>query len=107
MNLKDQISKIAASIKEFWSKLAPKQRLLIKIVAVALVAAAALITLLMYIQKSQYKVLYSGLDSEETTQVYAALQTMEPPVSPQLNAKYWRSWCLRSGTTSCCWPWRS
>lgn len=86
MNLKDQISKIAASIKEFWSKLAPKQRLLIKIVAVALVAAAALITLLMYIQKSQYKVLYSGLDSEETTQVYAALQTMEPPVSPQLNA---------------------
>lgn len=84
--MKDQISKIVSSIKEFWSKLAPRQRLLIKVGAIALVAAAVLITLLMYIQKSKYRVLYSGLDSEETTQVYAALQNFDPPVDPQLNA---------------------
>ena len=74
--MKLDFKEILEKIKEFWGKLADKTKKLIIAGAGALLLVILLITILINVAKGGYQVIFPGMTSEESKQVYATLQEM-------------------------------
>ncbi|MCI9575704.1 MAG: flagellar M-ring protein FliF [Clostridiales bacterium] len=83
-----KMPKPIAKAKESWDK-QPKSKkkgiIIIALSVLAIIVLAIVITAIINASKPGYKVLYSGLDSQETTEVHAALQDLG--VSTEMNNK--------------------
>lgn len=81
--MKFDFKEILGKIKEFWGKLADKTKKLVIAGAGALLVLVLLITVLINVAKGGYRVIFPGMTSDESKQVYATLQEMG--VQPQVN----------------------
>lgn len=79
INFKDIWNKF----KEFWSKLAKKTKTIILAVAGGVLALIIILVIWLNVAASQYQVIFPGMTSAESAEVYAALQEMG--VQPQID----------------------
>lgn len=75
--MNEQLKKITDPIKNFWGKLTKKTKIIIFICLGAAVLLAVVLSLVM--NRTQYAVLYSGLDSDEVKEVTTQLKTLDVP----------------------------
>lgn len=82
--MKEQITKILGSIKEFWQKLTPKIKKMVLIAAAAVLVLAIGLTAFLNLRNMGYRVLYNNMSAAESAEVYATLQDMG--VTPKLSS---------------------
>lgn len=83
--MKEHLNKLIASAKAFWDSRTSTQKKLIGFGGGGAFALIVAVTVFLNFSSNGYKVLYPGLSSQETAEVYATLQELE--VTPQINAK--------------------
>lgn len=81
--MKDKLKGILAKVKEWWGKLSKVMKRTIVIGGVLLIALAVGLTVWMNIGKNKYIVLFPGMSSDESTEVYKYLQSEN--VSTKMN----------------------
>lgn len=84
--MKEQLTKLLTTIKEFWKKQTPKFRKIVKVSGIGIVVLAVVLTVALNVSKSQYKTLFPGMSSEETVQVSAAIKDMEYTVDVKFDS---------------------
>lgn len=75
--MNEQLKKVLDPIKNFWAKLTKKTKVIIFVCLGAAVLLAVVLSLLM--NRTQYTLLYSGLDSGEAQEVSAQLKNLDVP----------------------------
>lgn len=81
--MKEQLLKAWNNIRDFWKKLSKKSKILIGSLTGGVLVLAIAATVFLNVSSGQYKILYPGIDSKESAEVYATLQEMS--VSAQMN----------------------
>ncbi len=81
----EQIKAALSNLKEYWARQEAKRKKYIIIVAAGVVVLAVALTLLLNAYNGGYTVLYEGIDSGESRELYATLQNMSVPA--QINDK--------------------
>lgn len=82
--MKEQLTKILETIKEFWQKLSPKVKKAVLITGAALLVVAIGLTVFLNLRNLGYRVLYNNMSAAESAEVYATLQDMG--VTPKLSS---------------------
>lgn len=72
----DQFKQAINSIKEYWAKLEPKRKNLIKIISGAALALILVATVALNLTKEKFVVLYSNMSQAESREVYSQLRGM-------------------------------
>ncbi|MEM1485252.1 flagellar basal-body MS-ring/collar protein FliF [Oscillospiraceae bacterium PP1C4] len=81
--MKEQLKEAFNNAKEYWNKQSKKKKGILVSLLAGIVCTAIIVTTFLNLSTGGYKVLYPGLSSTETAQVYATLQEMS--VTPQIN----------------------
>lgn len=85
--MKDLIVTSFQKIKEYWGKLAKKSKTILITLLVGIVVVALGATVYLQVAKSGYQVLFPNITTEESREIYAMLQSMDPVVDAQINSK--------------------
>ena len=81
----EQIKAAFSNIKEYWEKQTPKTKKIVMIAAAGILVLAVVLTIALNAYNGGYTVLYEGIDSKESQELYATLQNMNVPA--QINSK--------------------
>lgn len=84
--MNEQLKRIIDPIKNFWGKLTKRTKIIIFSCLGAVVLLAVVMSLLM--NRTQYTVLYSGLDTDETKEVTTELKTLDVPFKNESGTIY-------------------
>ncbi|MEA5010166.1 MAG: flagellar basal-body MS-ring/collar protein FliF [Angelakisella sp.] len=82
--MKEQIKQTTDNVKQFWQDQPKKNKIIFGSVAGGVLLLALVVTAFLNLKNVGYKVLYPGISSKETAQVYATLQEMSAPA--QINS---------------------
>jgi len=83
LDLKKMFQDLLQKIKDGWSKLTQKSKILVLSLGGGTLALIVLATVLLNVSKGGYRVIFPGMSNEEAAQVYATLQEMS--VQPQID----------------------
>lgn len=85
LDLKKTLQDLWQKIKENWSKLTQKSKILVLSFGGGALALIVLATVLLNVSSGGYRVIFPGMSNEEAAQVYATLQEMN--VQPQIDER--------------------
>ena len=74
MDMKEQLSKLTTSFKQFWEAQEKKRKIAYIAILVAIVLIAAIVVIIL--NKKDYTVLFEGLEASEASEIVAAIQDL-------------------------------
>ena len=74
MDMKEQLSKLSTSFKQFWATQEKKRKIAYIAILVAIVLIAAIVVIIL--NKKDYTVLFEGLEANEASEIVTAIQDL-------------------------------